>query len=58
MRIENRAGGYAFLKGIDPYSGGVTASPGFEIVHARLEHEMPLRDGFAAIVRPPSGRDS
>ncbi len=49
MRIENRAGGYAFLKGIDPYSGGVAALPGFEIVHARLERELPLRHGFAAI---------
>jgi hypothetical protein len=49
MRIENRAGGYAFLKGIDPYSAGVTALPGFEIVHARLERDVPLQRGFAAI---------
>lgn len=49
MRIENRAGGYAFLKGISPYSAGVAASSGHEIVHVRLARELPLERGFAAI---------
>jgi len=49
MRIENRAGGYSFLKGISPYSGGVTALPGFEIVHARCERSIALDRGFTAI---------
>jgi hypothetical protein len=49
MRIENRAGGYSFLKGISPYSAGVSAAPGFEIVHARLARELPLEAGFRAI---------
>jgi hypothetical protein len=51
MRIENRPGGYSFLKGISPYSGGVAALPGFEIVHVRLERSVPLEPGFAAIDR-------
>lgn len=51
MQIENRAGGYSFLKGISPYSAGVVASPGFEIVHVRLDPALPLRQGFAAIDR-------
>lgn len=49
MRIENRLGGYAFLKGISPYSAGVAALPGFAIVHARLERMLPLDAGFTAI---------
>ena len=49
MRIENRAGGYSFLKGIHPYSAGVVASPGFDIEHVRLERALPLERGFQQI---------
>jgi hypothetical protein len=49
MRIENPKGGYAFLKGISPYSAGVAASPGFEIEHVRLDPALPLKRGFDAI---------
>jgi len=49
MRIEYRAGGYSFLKGISPYSAGVVASPGFEIEHVRLERALPLERGFQEI---------
>jgi len=49
MRIENGAGGYSFLKGISPYSGGVAALPGFEIAHLRFERSIPLDRGFTAI---------
>jgi hypothetical protein len=49
MRIENRAGGYAFLKGISPYSAGVVAAPGFEILHVRFRELLTLDRGFAAI---------
>ncbi len=49
MRIENHAGGYSFLKGISPYSAGVAARPGFEIVHVRFGELLPLERGFAAI---------
>jgi hypothetical protein len=51
VRIENLSGGYSFLKGISPYSGGVAALPGFEIVHVRLGRSLPLDQGFAAIDR-------
>jgi hypothetical protein len=49
MRIENHAGGYSFLKGISPYSGGVAARPGFEIQHVRFGESLPLKRGFTAI---------
>lgn len=46
MLIENPRGNYSFLRGISPYSGGVVASPGFEIEHARFLAAAPLRKGF------------
>jgi hypothetical protein len=49
MRIDNRAGGYSFLRGISPYSAGVVAAPGFEIEHVRLDRSLPLERGFQAI---------
>jgi hypothetical protein len=49
MRIENRAGGYSFLKGISPYSAAVAALPGFEILHLRFTELLPLERGFNAI---------
>lgn len=49
MRIENSKGGYAFIRGIAPYSGGVAALPGFEIEHVRFTQPVPLRDGFARV---------
>ena len=49
MRIENPPGGYSFLKGISPYSGGVAALPGFEIINVRLDRALPLDRGFTAI---------
>src|SRR5438874_5767589 len=44
-------GGYRFLPGIDPYSSGVIAAPGHEIVHATLRAPVPWRDGFTLIDR-------
>jgi hypothetical protein len=49
MLAENKRGNYYFLRGIAPYSAGVTAEAGFEIVHVRLSHYLPLRAGFDAI---------
>ena len=49
MLIENKRGNYSFLKGIGPYSGGVIASPGFEIEHVRLKPARTLHDGFAFV---------
>lgn len=46
-------GGYAFLplSGRSPYSGGVVATAGFEIVHATLRQPRPWRLGFAFVER-------
>jgi len=49
MLTENKAGNYSFLKAIAPYSAGVIAEAGFEIVHIRLASYVPLREGFDAI---------
>ena len=48
-RISNENGGYDFLEGIDPYSSGVVAHEGFEVVHVTLDKLMPWRDGFARV---------
>src|SRR5277367_5650233 len=49
MLVENKRGNYSFLKGIAPYSAGVIAEAGFEIVHVRLSRCVPLRVGFDAV---------
>jgi hypothetical protein len=49
MLVANKQGNYSFLKGIAPYSGGVVAEAGFEVVHARLRRHLPLQTGFDAI---------
>jgi len=47
MLIENKLGHYRFLKGIGPYSCGVVADPGWEIVRASPPAWIPWREGFA-----------
>ena len=42
MLAENKLGNYCFLKGIAPYSAGVVAEVGFEIIHVRLSRYVPL----------------
>lgn len=42
-------GGYAFLKGVFPYSQGVSALPGFAIERLRFACPLPVAAGFAAI---------
>ena len=49
MLLANPRGGYHFLSGIDPYSCGVVADPGHEVVHATLRTPLPWREGFAKI---------
>jgi hypothetical protein len=44
-------GQYRFLPGIAPYSSGVVAMPGHQVVHATLHAPVPWRDGFALIDR-------
>jgi len=45
------AGDYRFLPGIAPFSSGVVALPGYQVVHATLRAPIPWRDGFALIDR-------
>lgn len=47
--IEFASGGYAFLKGVYPYSQGVVASPGFALERVRFARPLPLEQGFTAI---------
>ena len=50
MLLPNRQGHYHFLTGIDPYSSGVIADPGFEIVHVTLRApDTEWRQGFDVI---------
>lgn len=49
MLLNFEPGGYQFLKGGFPYSRGVTAAPGFAIVHARFRAPVPLGQGFERV---------
>ena len=46
MLIANPQGHYHFLKGIDPYSCGVIADEGYEIIHVTWRRPPPWRKGF------------
>ena len=49
MLIQNSKGHYRFLPGIDPYSSGVVADGGHEVIHATLVQAIPWREGFELI---------
>lgn len=50
MRLaDHPTGNYRFLPGIAPYSGGVVASTGFEIVNVTFQTLLPYRTGFERI---------
>lgn len=57
--MQHPVGDYLFLPlGTDPrittsapFSGGVTATPGYEIVHAIFQRPLPYQQGFAAAER-------
>ena len=46
MLLENAKGNYHFWKGIAPYSAGVVAEEGYEIVHVRFAQPLPLAQGL------------
>ena len=48
---SNPSGSYRFLPGIGPYSCGVVANPGHEIVPVTLEVARPWREGFGFVDR-------
>ncbi len=47
--IFNEPGAYDFLEGIEPYSSGMVAREGFEVVHVTLDKLLPWRDGFGRV---------
>jgi hypothetical protein len=49
MLLKNDKGNYRFWKGIAPYSAGVVAEAGYEIVHARFARAIPLAEGLARV---------
>jgi hypothetical protein len=49
MLVPYPKGDYSFLRGISPYSAGVRADAGFEIVHVRLHKPVPLNEGFSLV---------
>ncbi|MGH9626761.1 MAG: 2-amino-5-chloromuconate deaminase CnbZ, partial [Bryobacteraceae bacterium] len=49
MPVANQKGNYSFIRGIAPYSGGAIADTGYEIVHARFLHPVPLSQGFRTV---------
>jgi len=55
--IDNPRGNYRFLTGIAPYSSGVVAIPGFEIVHVNLQQPIAYLEGFERIVRHLTAAD-
>jgi len=49
MLLAHPSGNYHFLSGIDPYSCGVIADPGYEIIHATLAEPLPWQQGFERV---------
>lgn len=47
--VPHPSGDYLFLPGIDPYSCGVVAAAGHEIVHVTFDMPVPYRTGFERI---------
>jgi hypothetical protein len=51
MLIENRNGNYSFIPGGSPYSAGVIASPGYELIHTTCREPVPLYEAPDAIAK-------
>lgn len=49
MLQANPRGNYHYLPGGEPYSSGVIADPGYEIIHVTLTRPCPWRKGFEFI---------
>jgi hypothetical protein len=47
--VDHPQGGYRFLPGIAPYSCGVVAQPGYEIVHVKFARPVHYRQAFDKI---------
>lgn len=44
--IDNRKGNYHFVSGIAPYSAGVVAMTGYEIIHVTLKVQYLINRGL------------
>jgi hypothetical protein len=55
MLTGNPKGNFRFITGIAPFSFGVVANPGYEIVHATFHPLPPLQRGFTLIERHLQG---
>jgi hypothetical protein len=53
--IDNPQGNYRFLTGIAPYSAGVVAMTGYEVVRVTLHSPLPYEQGFSVIDRYLAG---
>jgi hypothetical protein len=51
MLTDNPTGNFRFITGIAPFSFGVVANPGYEIVHVTFHPLPPLQRGFTLIER-------
>jgi hypothetical protein len=51
MLVDNPAGNFHFLKGIDPFSSGAVAHSGYEVVHVTFHPLPPLQRGFELVER-------
>ena len=51
MTSDFPAGNYRFIPAVFQYSGGVAASPGYEIERVRFDNWVPLAEGFAQIAK-------
>jgi hypothetical protein len=47
--VQYPKGNYSFLRGIAPYSAGVRADAGYEIIHVRLQQPMALAPAFPMV---------
>lgn len=47
--LDHPIGNYRFFTGIAPYSAGVVAMPGYEVIRVTLHEPIPYRQGFDLI---------
>jgi hypothetical protein len=47
--LRNASGGFRFLPTAGPFSDGVAAEPGYQIVRVRAPHHTPLKQGFRLV---------
>lgn len=53
--LDHPIGNYRFYTGIAPYSAGVVAVPGYEVVRVTLQQPIPYQQGFSLIEQQLSG---